>query len=87
MSRVDKDHMTTLRPASDSKATAATALQEIQMDAVAYAINNAANCGQLSIIYQEPLLKETEDELIAKGYTLRVDGVSATERSTLIIWK
>ena len=87
MALVDKDDMTTLRPASDSRATAQTAEQDIQLKALAYAINNAANCGQTNVIFQEKILDVNIDELKSKGYTIRQDRfVSSTERSTLIEW-
>ena len=79
--------MTTLRPASDSRATAQTAEQDIQLKALAYAINNAANCGQTNVIFQEKILDVNIDELKSKGYKIRQDRfVSSTERSTLIEW-
>ncbi len=87
MALVDKNDMTTLRPASDSKATAETAEQDIQLKALAYAINNAANCGQTNVIFQERILDANIAELKSKGYTIRQDRfVSSTERSTLIEW-
>ena len=85
MALVDKDDMTTLRPASDSRATAQTAEHDIQVKAVAYAINNAANCGQNNIIFQEVLRKDVEDELLSMGYT--TSKVPETQRGTLISWK
>lgn len=85
MALVEKDEMTTLRPAADSKATAETAEHDIQIKAVAYAINQAANCGQDSIVFQEIIRKDVADELVSKGYALRQ--VPPTERGTLISWK
>ena len=85
MARVDKDHMTTLYPASDSKTTATTALDDIQLEAVAYAINNAANCGQLNVLFQEPLRDNTISELTSKNYEMQAAG--GTERGTIISWK
>lgn len=85
MALVAKDDMVTLRPAADSRATAQTAEHDIQVKAVAYAINNAANCGQDRIIFQEILRQDVADELVAQGYVLR--RVPETERGTLISWK
>lgn len=85
MARVDKDDMTTLRPASDSNATAASALDDIQIEAVAYAINNAANCGQYDVIFQEEMRSNTKSELTGKGYTLAA--ASQLDRGTVISWK
>ena len=87
MALVDKDEMTTLRTAAESKATAETAEKDIQLKAIAYAINNAANCGQSNVIFQERIMDENIEELEGKGYTVRRDRlVSSTERSTLIDW-
>lgn len=87
MALVEKDEMTILRSAADSKSTAATAGDDIQLKAVAYAINSAANCGQLSVVFQEELRSNVTSELESKGYELRKEGVTPIERSTLISWK
>ena len=85
MALVEKDDMTTLRSAADSRATAETAEHDIQVKAVAYAINNAANCGQDRIIFQEILRPDVASDLVSNGYVLT--RVPETERGTLISWK
>lgn len=85
MALVDKDDMIKLRTAAESRETAQTAEHDIQIKAVAYAINNAANCGQNSIIFQELLRKDVASELNSKGYHLEY--VPETDRGVLISWK
>lgn len=70
MSQVGKDDMTTLRTASESLSTAESAEKDIQLKAVAFAINQAANTGEKRVVFQNELLKEVEDELKSKGYTV-----------------
>ena len=87
MALVEKDEMTTLRPASESKSTAETALDDIQLQAVAYAINSAANTGELRVIFQETLSDKVKDELESNGYELKDAGIASKERGTVISWK
>ena len=87
MSLVDKDQMTILRSAADSKATAESAEKDIQIKAVAYAINEAANTGLTRVIFQGVLLPETKQELESQGYTLQNVGAAHPENRTLIDWK
>lgn len=89
MSLVTKDEMTTLRSAADSRSTAETALKDIQLMAVAYAINNAANTGELEVLFQEKLVDGIKDELESKGYTVRFVNNNSydMEYHTLISWK
>lgn len=89
MSLVPKDEMTTLRSASDSRATAQSAEKDIQLQAIAYAINTAANTGLTETMFQSKLLDGVKDELEGKGYTVRfVDNNSYDrEHHTLISWK
>lgn len=97
MSLVEKDKMTELRSASDSFATAQTAEDDIQLEAVAYAINSAANTGLIRTIYQSALSENTISELESKGYTVKaindskiedLAGVQGTNQrfQTLISW-
>lgn len=87
MALVDKDHMTELRPASDSKVTASTAEKDIQLQAVAYAINSAANTGEYTAVYQGKLLDEVKTELESNGYTLLQYTSVIPDNSTVISWK
>lgn len=89
MSLVPKDQMTILRSASEAKATAQSAEDEIQLQAVAYAINNASNTGQYEVVFQEKLRDATKSELEAKGYTIKYIRNNAydVEHQALIIWR
>ena len=89
MSLVTKDEMTTLRSAADSRSTAETALKDIQLMAVAYAINNAANTGELEVLFQEKLIDDIKEELENNGYTVRFVNNNSyqKEHHALISWK
>lgn len=87
MSLVERDDMTTLRPASESKQTAINAEKDQQLKAIAYAINNAANTGELTTVYQGVMLDEVKEELVSNGYTLKNFGEINPENRTLISWK
>ena len=87
MALVDKDHMTELRPASDSRATAQDAEKDIQLMAVAYAINNAANTGETRTIFQGVLLDDVRTQLESKGYTVTNFGPAHPENRIIISWE
>ena len=87
MSLVEKDHMTDLYTASQSRQTAATAEDDVQLKAVAYAINSAANTGQLRVIFQEPLRENVKEQLTGSGYNLQYISAAREEQQTLISWK
>ena len=87
MSLVEKDEMTTLRSASESKDTAQTAEYEIQLKAVAYAINSAANTGELRTIFVGQLRDDVKEELESNGYTLTKYGQVNPDNETVISWK
>lgn len=87
MALVDRDKMTELRTASQSQETAAGAFDEIELAAVAYAINNAANTGEYKAVYNQPIRQATHAALIAKGYTVRSIGVAKQSDETLISWE
>lgn len=87
MALVDKDHMTELRPASDAKSTAETAADDVQLMALAHAINSASNCGEYRTVFQENISAENKKELESKGYVLKAAGIADSERGTIISWK
>lgn len=87
MALVEKDDMTTLRPASDSRSTAQTAEKDIQIKAIAFAINSAANTGEMRAIYQGTLLEEVIAEVKGKGYTVEDCGIATLDRKYVISWK
>ena len=87
MALVEHDKMTTLYDASQSAATAATALDDIQLKAVAFAINSAANSGETSTTFSEDLRQATLDALKAKNYTIQNIGKADPSKLKLISWK
>ena len=87
MSRVKKDDMTKLRTAEESLETALTAEDEVQLEAVAYLINNAANTGLTRAVYQDKLRPATLSELENKGYSVKYISAADAERQALISWK
>ena len=87
MSLVPKDEMTTLRSASQSLDTANSAEDDIQLKAVAYAINSAANTGQKRVVFQELILDAVKEQLESNGYKLTEYGPCYPERHTIISWE
>lgn len=86
MSLVEKDDMTTLRSASDSYATAQTAKDDVQMKAIAYAINAAANTGETRVEFQEFISEKNWQALEDKGYIIRYIRSEARLKNTVISW-
>lgn len=84
MGKVPKDEMIVLHTAAESKSTATNAEDDTQLQAVAYAINSAANCGQLSVIFQEELRPNVESQVTGKGYTIK--SASQLDRGVVISW-
>lgn len=86
MGLVDKNDMTTLYPASSSKSTAESAEDDIQLKAVAYAINSAANTGQMKVTFQEHLREAVKIQLKSKGYEVKPSGIAVKDSSYIISW-
>lgn len=86
MSLVDREDMTTLYSAADSRQNAETAEDAVQLKAVAYAINSAANTGLFRVVFQEPLRPAVEEELTSNGYSIKYIGVADLESNILIEW-
>lgn len=87
MSLVEREDMTKLRTAAESRETAATAEHDVQLKAVAHLINQAANTGVERVTYQGEILDSVREELLAKGYFLRDVGGAYPTRQVLIIWQ
>lgn len=83
----ERDDMTTLHQASECKATAEEAPDAQQLKAVAFAINNAANCGELSVEFAQVLRPNVKSELEGKGYTTRYVGGAYPDHPVVISWK
>ena len=82
-----QDEMTTLHTAADCKTTAETAPDEQQTMAVAFQINNAANCGETSVEFLQTLRPNVQAQLESKGYSLRQSGGADPKSSVVISWK
>ena len=87
MALVKLDDMTTLRPAAEARATAETAKDEHNLQAVAYAINNASNTGEYRVVFSEFLRPATLDRLEEEGYTVLPGGVADPNSPTVITWQ
>lgn len=86
MSYVEKDDMTTLRTAAESLETSQTSEDEVQLKAVAYQINTAANTGSTKIFFLDPLREATKSALESKGYTIKNYEGAKPEGQTVISW-
>ena len=89
MSLVPKEDMDKLRTASQSAETAATAELDVQLKAIAYQINTAANTGQNRAVFQEKLVPGVKEELESKGYKVEFNHNNPydKENQTLISWE
>ena len=87
MSRIERDDMNKLHSASECAEVAAVAEDEIQLSAVAYLINNAANTGLYKAEFLQKLRPAVKEQLESKGYTLRFSGGADPESSVEILWK
>lgn len=86
MSLVEKDKMTELRTAAQSYETSISSEDEVQLKAVAYAINSAANTGQLNTVFQGAIRPAVLEELESKGYNIRDIGTAQQDKQMLISW-
>lgn len=87
MARIDRDDMTTLHPASECAQVASTAEDDIQLSAVAYLINNAANTGLYKAEFLQKLRPAVKEQLESNGYKLRYSGGADPESSVEIMWE
>lgn len=87
MSLVDTDKLTELRTAAQSKETATTALDDVQIKEIAYAINTAANTGELRVEFVHRLREATKAQLLAKGYKITETGTAVQGDIVVISWK
>lgn len=86
MALIPKDKITILKAADEVKEVAQSAPSEIQMLAIASAINNAANSGEVSVIVQEAVSDSNMKSLKDKGYVVTKSG-HADNNLTEISWK
>jgi len=80
------ENLVELVPASEAKATAATAEQDAQVKAVAHAINTAANTGCTEVKINQPLLPEVKSTLEGLGYKVYPVGLAESTRVWMVCW-
>ncbi len=80
-------NLTELVPAQEANQIAQTAEVTHQLMAVAYAINSAANTGELCTLFNQPLFPEVRAELISKGYKVISAGIANPSNMTRISWE
>lgn len=86
MALIPRDKLTELVTAEQAKSTAESAAADIQLQAVAYAINCAANTGETRTEFKETMLPETKSALEAKGYKVQFIGQAVATAIALISW-
>ena len=87
MTRIKPEDMTTLQTAATVKATASTALSELEEMSVAHLINEAANCGQTSVVCSRPISAALRTKLEGQGYTLSSPlPIARVGDETIISW-
>lgn len=69
-SLIPMDELTILKSASEVKAVADEAVQIIEQQTMAAAINSAANTGQHSITWSKPISDALKAVLEGQGYTV-----------------
>lgn len=79
------DEMTELKPASEVKAIADSAVSIIEQETVAAAINQAANTGGHAITYSKPISNELVKTLQAQGYNVTKNSRAANPDCSWII--
>ena len=88
MSRIPQDEMTTLKAASAVKSVAASAVTELEEMSVAHLINEAANCGEYSVVCPRPISSTLRTKLEGQGYTLTSPlPIAKAGDETIISWE
>ena len=88
MSLIPQEDLKILQAASAVKAVAETAAYEQDLQAVAFAINSAANTGATSVTITMKLSKEVKDELEKNGYKLSNFKYNASpDNQTIVSWE
>lgn len=70
MSRIAPEDLTTLQAATAVKTVAESAVTELEEMSVAHCINEAANCGQMSVTYGRSISQTLRTKLTNQGYVL-----------------
>lgn len=85
---VPVDELNQLHSAASIKEVSDNATEIHLLQRAAYAINNAANTGEYSAIYQGPMTDTLKSTLESEGYTLTsVDTACTSAPTTKISWR
>lgn len=88
MTRIKPEDMTTLISASQAKTVADGAIAELEEMSIAHLINEAANCGQHSVVCARPISADLKTKLEAKDYTLTSPApIAKPGDETIISWE
>lgn len=68
MNMIDKDKLTTLISASEARSLSQSALISAESSTIAYAINNAVNTGETSVLYNNIISSSMMEKLESAGY-------------------
>ena len=85
MGLIQRDSLNILLPAAEAQSVASTAIDELNLQQVAYAINSAANTGELRTVIMSSMTDNTISELEAKGYKIE-HKISGAEKTTVVSW-
>lgn len=87
-SLIPSSDMTTLQDASKCREVAESAEAIHEMMKVAYAINNAANTGELCVTWSGTLMQTTKDSLESAGYKVEaVEDIAREGTRYTISWE
>lgn len=78
---------TTLRPAADVKDVAEKAAEVHELQQLAYAINTAADTGELQTVYEHAISDNAQSTLELQGYQLTPYKLATNGAAYIISWK
>ncbi len=81
------NEMTIIHTSTECYNTAKAAEDDQQKKAVAYQINQAANCGEVRCEFLQELRPAVQGELTSKGYKLSLSGKADPKSSVIISWE
>lgn len=79
--------LVTLRSAEDVREVAENAAEIHEMQQIAYAINTAANTGELCVEYNHGISDSMMSTLEQQGYTIKPHPLANEQPSYIISWK
>lgn len=88
MTRIKPEDMTTLISATQAKTVADGAIAELEEMSIAHLINEAANCGQHSVVCARPISEDLKTKLEGQKYTLTSPApIAKPGDETIISWE